>query len=237
MKADTMGDRLKTYEEVWNTSLPIRTPIIIRLDGRAFHTLTKKFQKPFDPHLHQAMTRITKALCEEIVNARVGYTQSDEISILAYPKSTVSGYWFDNRIQKLASITASLASVLFYKELQDRLGKIIPSFDARVFTIPQAEVHNYFLWRQFDAIRNSVAALAQANFSVAQLQNKKRDDMLAMLLSIGIDWHQIEGWKQRGSIVELDGQTWQVIDAPILAESKDYFESHLVVNHPEKKVS
>ena len=169
---DDLGVRMKTfYEQIQKTKLMRRTPVIIRIDGKAFHTFTRGFQKPFDEVLIQTMQETTKYLCENVQGCVLGYTQSDEISLVLvdYQRFETSA-WFDYEIQKMCSIAASMATMAFNKffrknveswwtapfvgitkECQDResLYRIYQiaaekgaMFDARCFNIPKEEVTN-----------------------------------------------------------------------------------------------
>lgn len=111
---DSLGDRMKGYEGVSKTVLMKRTPVIIRIDGKAFHTFTRGFQKPFDEVLIKSMQETTKYLCENIQGCVLGYTQSDEITLVLcdYEKLNTSP-WFDYEVQKLCSISASMATMKF----------------------------------------------------------------------------------------------------------------------------
>ena len=114
---DDLGVRMKTfYEQIPKTKLMKRTPVAIRLDGRSFHTFTRGFQKPFDEILMKTMQETTKYLCENIQGCVLGYTQSDEITLILidYQKFT-SAAFFDYEVQKLCSISASMATVAFNK--------------------------------------------------------------------------------------------------------------------------
>ena len=115
MTKDSLGDRMKeNYENVYRIRLTRRTPVIIRIDGRAFHSFTKKFCRPYDLVFKQTMWNTAQYLCEKIQNARIAYVQSDEISILMvdYNKLTTSA-WFDNNMQKICSVSASMATLFF----------------------------------------------------------------------------------------------------------------------------
>lgn len=203
----TLGMRMKeNYEFRSQTQLTRRTPAIIRIDGRAFHTLTKvmKLEKPFDSQFNNWMQETTKALCEEIQGAKLGYTQSDEISILITDyDSLTSDAWFDYKVQKITSVAASIATWHFNfamgqetRYMQDDGRQYPAMFDARVFNIPKEEVNNYFVWRQQDWIRNSVTMLARAHYSHKQLHGKGRADMHEMLHEKGVNWAHIEDrWK------------------------------------------
>ena len=183
--ADSLGDRMKgNYEKRFEYKLVRRLPVIVRLDGRSFHSI--KCEKPFDVRMSQCMEDTTKYLLEEMQGAKCAYTQSDEISVCLVDYDTISTQaWFDYDLQKLVSISAALASVHF--------SNINPfqsaaQFDARAFNIPLDEVANYFVWRQKDWIRNSVEALAQSHFSAKQLMNKGQPEMHDMLHEKGVNW-------------------------------------------------
>ena len=113
---DSLGDRMKKYEYVTRTYLTRRTPVIIRIDGKSFHTFTRGFEKPFDDVLIKSMQDTMKELCENIQGCVLGYTQSDEISlVLVDYKKINSSAWFDYNIQKCASVAASMATAYFNK--------------------------------------------------------------------------------------------------------------------------
>jgi len=189
-----ISDRMKNYYEDRNrVYLTRRTPVIIRLDGRAFHTYTRGFSKPFDGILIGAMKATTQALVKEIQGAAVAYTQSDEISILVTDWATLTTEaWFDYNIQKMCSVAASFATCEFnrYMLRAGYHGLEAPwaQFDARCFNLPDAEIVNYFLWRAKDWHRNSVTMYAQAHFSHKQLHGRSVSDMHEMLHSIGKNW-------------------------------------------------
>lgn len=200
---DEFSNRMKAYEQCQSTQLPERTPIIMRLDGRAFHTFTKGFNRPFDENLHRAMRYATIALCSDVQNVRFAYTQSDEISLLLYPKSTVSQPWLGNKVQKMVSVAAGVCTAHFNIHINNFIeGGSFASFDARVFTLPVFEVKNYFWWRQSDAIRNSVSMLARYHFSPKELHRMNVSQMKQMLLEEkGISWDDQKGWAKTGSLV------------------------------------
>jgi tRNA(His) 5'-end guanylyltransferase len=223
---DDLGTRMKTfYENASKTYLMHRCPVAIRLDGRAFHTFTKGFQKPFDEILMKSMQKTMQYLCKNIQGCVFGYTQSDEITlILVDYKNLTSTAWFDYDVQKVCSIAASMATMIFNKYFYDNVfmynataavdlsNKKYPfkevyskavnkgaMFDARCFNIPKEEVANLIYWRQLDAIRNSVQATGQANFSHKELQGKSCADIKEMLKEKGVDWNSLPLEFQRGS--------------------------------------
>lgn len=206
-----LGDRMKEYEAVSDFVLPKQLPVIVRLDGRSFSSLTRKLklQKPMDLDFHQIMIHTTTALCEEAANARIGYTQSDEISILLYPKYVTSDPFFGNRICKIVSSLASLASVVFYKDLCNRLLDVTekeirsqtPTFDARAFVIPVHDAPNAFLWRLRDAAKNSISGFAERYFSPKELDGVNSSIRKEILLEKGIDWEFLPSWEKYGTAV------------------------------------
>lgn len=165
---DSFGDRMKQYEQSASQVLVRRTPIIIRVDGRSFHAFTKGCDRPFDSRLQNAFQQVAEALVKEVSGAVMAYGQSDEISILAVDyRDNQTEPWFGGKVQKISSVTASIATAVF----NDKFPSAKPAmFDARVFNIPESDVPNYFYWRWKDAVRNSVSALAQSEFSHKELQ-------------------------------------------------------------------
>jgi len=219
MSKDALGDRMKDfYENRTRMKLPRRTNTIIRLDGKAFHTFTRGFEKPFDKNLTNAMNDTTKALCKEIQGAVIGYVQSDEISILLtdYTKLTTDA-WFDGNIQKIVSVSASMATAYFNYSInygRPYYNQLKAFFDSRVMTIPsRTEVINYFIWRQQDAVRNSISMLAQSLYSHGELMNKSANEMQEMCFQKGKNWNDIDdGWK-RGRMIIKDS-----VEKPIMDE-------------------
>ena len=219
---DELGKRMKTfYEQIPKYKLMRRTPVIIRIDGKAFHTFTKGFQKPFDHVLMKSMQDTMKYLCENIQGCVLGYTQSDEISLLLIDyKRFNSSAWFDNEIQKICSISASMATFSFNKAFNENSDEYCEAwnveydyteallsacekgamFDSRCFNIPKEEVANYFYWRQQDATRNSIEMVGQAYFSHKEL-HKKTCNMIQDMLheQKGINWNDFSVPEKRGS--------------------------------------
>lgn len=207
---DNLSKRMKEqYEFRTRSYLPRRTYTIIRLDGKSFHTYTRKCERPHDQKLARAMNLTTLDLVKQIQGCVFGYTQSDEISLLLtdFDKNETDA-WFDGQVQKIVSVSASIATAYFNieRDRQVGLGQIppeqhtgIPLFDSRVFTIPdRVEVMNYFIWRQKDATRNSLSMLAQAYFSQNQLNGKSQSDLHDMLHDIGVNWNDCSDLQKRG---------------------------------------
>jgi tRNA(His) 5'-end guanylyltransferase len=228
MDKTTLGDRMKNnYENISRYYLTRRMPVIIRIDGRSFHTFTKGFKKPFDDILVKTMQETMKYLCENIQGCVLGYTQSDEISLVLvdYTELTTDA-WFGNNLQKMCSISASIATLAFNKaftrniskqskrlyteHIEEKDASYIETleiamnkgamFDSRVFTIPKEEVCNYMLWRQQDATRNSILSVGQANFSHKDLHGKSCNNIQDMLMTKkGINWNDYATTLKRGS--------------------------------------
>lgn len=226
---DDLGTRMKTYyEQVPKTRLVRRMPVAIRIDGKAFHTFTRGFQKPFDEVLGNAMVRTMEYLCKNIQGCVFGYTQSDEITLLLIDYQTLDTCaWFDYEVQKMCSISASMATMAFnkyfFEEARDWYNKQLPStlqceqnivkqwrvykiaaekgamFDARCFNIPKEEACNLVYWRQLDATRNSIQMVGQVNFSHNELQGKSCNIIQDMLLTQrDINWNNYPTRWKRG---------------------------------------
>lgn len=222
---DNLGTRMKGYENISRNYLTKRISVIIRLDGKAFHTFTKGMERPFDKLLINIMQETAKYLCENIQGVKLAYTQSDEISLLLTDFDDINTQgWFDYNIQKMVSISASMATLAFNKFFREKINEIKENcyetdigcdycnnlqkkidkalFDSRCFSIPKEEVCNYFLWRQQDATRNSIQMLGQANFSHKQLHKKSCDMIQNLLLTEkNINWNDLDTVLKRGTCI------------------------------------
>ena len=197
-----LGDRMKQYEQVTRTVLPRRTHCVARVDGRSFHQFLRHADKPFDQRVMEAMDDVAEALCAEMSGSVFAYTQSDECSILLTDfGSTHTQPWFGGVVQKMVSIAASVATVAFNDSYPSPRGRHA-MFDARVFTIPDpVEVANYFLWRQRDAVRNSISMAAQAHFSHQRLHGVSTDQMQELLWSEhNVNWNDYPDGCKRGRV-------------------------------------
>ena len=276
MRKDSLGDRMKSYENISRIYLPGRMPIIIRIDGKAFHTFAKGFQKPFDDILMRAMEETATVLCRDIEGVKIAYTQSDEISLLITNNDTWETQpWFGNNIQQMVSVAASIATLAFnraftalvsdfindvyYKDPSFETDKLFDAyhgacdkgatFDARVFVLPADEVCNYFIFRQQDAIRNSIQSMGQAYFSHKELMNKNCENIKQMLVEKNIKWESIPVSCQRGiciikkptkvktqinmkamTYMEMTRNRWTVDDnIPLFWEDRKYIDD--LFNH------
>lgn len=257
---DDLGKRMKeNYENVSKTRLVRRMPVVIRIDGKAFHTFTRGFKKPFDWILIESMQETAKYLCENIQGCVFGYTQSDEITLILvdYDKLETCA-WFDYEVQKLCSITASMATMKFNKIFDQKTNEywfpkryniLEPGiaeyweklrfsaekgamFDARCFNIPKEEVTNLIYWRQLDATRNSIQMVGQANFSHKQLHGLSCNDIQNKLLTEkNINWNDFPIIAKRGTAVLKGKDGWYLDSAmPILkGELREYVDKLIYV--------
>ena len=219
---DDIGVRMKDfYEQIPKTKLMRRCPVAIRIDGKAFHTYTRHFKRPFDSVLMRAMQETMKYLCENIQGCVLGYTQSDEITLILVDYEKInSSAWFDYEVQKLCSVSASMATMRFnqvfarlvqevkeeetedpkYIKVLDKACETGAMFDSRCFNIPKEEVTNLVYWRQLDASRNSIQMVGHANFSQKQMHGKSTGDIQDMLmLEKNINWNDFPVACKRGS--------------------------------------
>lgn len=241
---DSLGDRMKGYEDACRSVLPGRFPAILRIDGKAFHTYTKGCARPFSEPLIDAMNATAIALCSEIQGAQIAYVQSDEISILVHNyKSHDSQPWFRNAIQKMVSVSAGVASAKMTVESIGVFGKMkLATFDSRVFIVPESDVCNYFLWRQQDASRNSVQMVARTMFSDKECHRKSNSMLQEMMWGKGVNWNDLPTHHKRGRCIsktkfERAGgvrSKWVVDnEIPVFSQDRNYIEKFLQVELEE----
>ena len=252
---DALGDRMKGfYEDRYRIYLTRRMPVIIRVDGNAFHTFTRGLDKPFDADFMKIMQETCLFLCQNIQGCVGGYVQSDEISLLLVDYQTIeSDAWFDYNLQKITSLAAARATMTFnklvnalwrdygyeYQELKDaeaqakyflwgdKLDRAI--FDARAFNVPKEEVCNYFVWRQKDATRNSIQAAGQAYFSHKELDRKSQSDIQEMLFQKGVNWNDYSIPEKRGSFVRRCLETTETEDGVITVRHPWYIDEEMPI--------
>jgi len=242
----------KELENNYELSLIKWLPFIIRLDWKSFHTLTKWFEKPFDINFQQCMWDTMLWLCNEIEGVVFAYQQSDEISLLCVNKNDDNlNQFFNWRVQKIVSIASSIATYYFntsmknmydhlYEEYRIENEKFLRHwfFDARVFSIPDKFVVDYFMWRQMDCTKNSIQSLAQSLYkhnelnwiNIKQLQNK-------MLTEKNVNWNNLDIWKKRWVICKknpvefINPKDWKTFYRFKFELCKDYDElNHLNIN-------
>ena len=257
MSKDNLGDRMKSfYENAYRINLPQRMPIIIRLDGCHFHSYTAKCKKPVDYGLVECMNDAAIELCKTLQGCQLAYVQSDEISLLITNYQDINTQaLFNNNLQKMVSVSASIASVTFTNNSYKIWGSIgvrepIPTikpayFDSRAFILPKEEVTNYFIFRQQDATRNSVQMLARSLYSHKQLENKNNSQLQELCFQKGVNWNDCPTFQKRGRCVVksktmkegVNPKTGEVFQAersewvidneiPIFSKDRMYFDNY-----------
>jgi tRNA(His) guanylyltransferase len=204
---DEFGDRMKQFEraETEQKFMPL-LPIVVRLDGRSFHSYTSGFERPIDFDFRKAMVETTKVLVEE-TNATIGYTQSDEITLILYSEDIKSQIWFNGEKFKIVSCLASLCSVTFDRQMQKlKDGKLkdrVPTFDCRAYNVPtKIEAANAVLWRELDCCKNAISMSARCYYSHEELNNKSGSEKQEMLFAKGVNFNDYPAFFKRGTFVQ-----------------------------------
>lgn len=193
----SLGVRMKKYERVTRTELMSHSLTILRVDGRAFHSYLGRASKPFDFEFIANMQEVARVLCREISGTVFAYGQSDEISLLISDIPPQAQQWFGGVVQKMVSVSASLATAALIARRGVERG--LPTFDSRVFHVPSwTEAGNYFVWRQRDAVRNSISMAAQAVFTHDELLYQNSGSMQEMLWKRNINWNDYPESAKRG---------------------------------------
>lgn len=274
MRKDTLGDRMKSFEDISRFYLTKGLPIIIRVDGKSFHTFTKGFQKPFDMILMKALWRACQYVAKNMQGCKVVYHQSDEMSFLL-DKNQMSPM-FENNVQKIVSVSASMVTFAFNKYFAEEVNNVFGIygndaddeslykflkvykkridtgglFDSRIFILPENEVTNYFIWRQQDAMRNSIQMVGRTNFSHKELEKKSCQDIKEMLIAHkDLNFDNIPIYQQRGACIfrekyildnvqKTERSRWVVDEnIPIFSEDRDYIEKFLIVEEEEERLN
>lgn len=217
-KFDDLSDRMKFYEKEFGANLTYLMPLVpsvIRLDGKAFHSFTRGLNKPYDIDFNNILDEITETLVQE-TNAVIGYRQSDEISLILYEEDFSSQMYFDGKIDKINSTLAGLTSSRFnelikLRGLYDKVGRQLGIFDCRCFSVPnKTEACNYLVWREQDAVRNSIQSLGHSKFSESKMHGIGTGKLQEMLWAeCGINWNSLSVRQRRGSYfrrVEVTGK-------------------------------
>lgn len=225
----SLGDRMKNYESINRSFLIPKLHTVLRLDGRAFHTYTKQFTRPFDDVLINMMDETAKYLCDNIQGAKFAFVQSDEISIyLSDTDELETQMWYKGNIQKIVSVSAAIATskfnhlmflhkleyiskidekslIPYYNriDLEDILKPMaLAEFDSRVFQLPnEEEVVNCLLWRQQDCTRNSIQSVAQSLYSQQELDKKNTNMLQELIFQKGINWDSYSAKLKRGRFI------------------------------------
>lgn len=200
----TLAEYMKSLEAIETSRAGMKGfPIVARLDGHGFSNFTRNLTKPYDVRLTELMRDTTKMLVEQ-TNATIGYTQSDEISLVWYiPDENPGEYYFGGRFQKLVGILTSKATGYFIRELDKRIPEKAgeqPEIDARVWSVPTLrDAGRMLLWRERDAIKNSITMLASAHFSHKQLHKITGNQKLEWLREKGDPWEDHPAYFRKGS--------------------------------------
>lgn len=249
----SLGDRMKDYEATSDLVLTSRLPVIIRIDGKRFSNFTKKIKadKPFDERFSSAMTNAALETAKHIEGCVFAFTQSDEITlILRNDQSENSEPWFGNRVQKITSIAASMATAHFLSYMS---GGSAAYFDARVFVVPnEQEAINAVLWRQNDAVKNNVQAACYyevarkigkktARKKMHGLNQKQQQELL--FKETGINWSNYPTKYKRGvgcykvkAVSYINGnmverKTWQIDnELPKIASNQEFLRDIIKVS-------
>ncbi|SIH23960.1 Uncharacterized conserved protein [Mycobacteroides abscessus subsp. abscessus] len=199
MRAESLGERIKRYEAASANTLIPRTPVMIRVDGRAFHTFTRNCERPFDRHVIDSMIAATRYAAADMTGFRLAYVQSDEATFLIDDLASLQSQpWFGNKAQKLVSLSASLFTAAFNQAWP---GDELAAFDARAFSIPRDDAPNAFVWRQRDWERNSLQMLARAHFPHEALAGRKCPEVHEMLHGVGVNWAHLDPQLKNGTFV------------------------------------
>lgn len=209
----SLGDRMKEYERTADLSLMGRVPVVIRLDGKGFSNWTKsnKFEKPYDTTLCQAMYDSLKFTCSRIEGCMIGYTQSDEATIvIRNDQSHESEPWFGNRVQKMSSVVSSIFTARF-NQIGVEHNWSLAFFDARVFAVPTVdEAINCLIWRQNEAVKNSIYGACYYELSNVtgrkkaqkMMHGKNQNEQQELLFSeAGKNWNDYPTYYKRGVAV------------------------------------
>jgi tRNA(His) 5'-end guanylyltransferase len=214
MDKTSLGDRMKWYECRYAHQVMPMIPVIARVDGRSFSKFTKGLDRPYDDRMSELMVKVTIALVGE-TNARCGYTQSDEISLVWLAEDPDAEIFFGGKLAKMISVVGSLATVHFNNLLPDFLPERVdrlPVFDNRVWEVPVLyEAANYFVWREQDATRNSISMAARVFYSHDECHGKTSSEMQEMLFQKGQNWNDYPRHFKRGTYVRKQsvlGPVW-----------------------------
>lgn len=219
-RPDPLGDRMKDYErrETDRRFLPM-LPVYARIDGRGFSRFTRGMRRPFDERMIVAMVSTTKHLVAE-THARIGYTQSDEISLVWLAEAYGSEIFFAGRVQKMTSVLAAMATAAFTRAVLAAepdfaaYAERLPHFDARAFQLPsRAEATNALLWREQDATKNAISMAASAYYSHKRLDGVSGAEKQELLFQAGVNFNDYPTAFKRGTFVRR-----AVFDRPLTAE-------------------
>lgn len=223
----SLGDRMRAYEsrETSRRAMP-GLPLVVRVDGRGFSKFTQGMTRPFDLDFAELMRQVAAYLVEQ-TQARVGYVQSDEITLILDPEvpedtAAIRGeVLFDGRFQKLTSVIAGLATARFVSSAltlwPDRCARQLPVFDARVFEVPSREEAAWVLaWREADATKNAISMACRAYHTHRETMGQTSAQKQEMLFAKGVNFNDYPAHLKRGTYVQRR-KVWRTLDAATLS--------------------
>lgn len=256
--AISLHERMTQYYEnvTHGRTLTRRMPVIIRCDMECGKAFTSGLKKPWDDVFSKAMQRTVCEMAEKIQGCVLGYTASDEISLLLLDYQELNtDAWFGYNIDKLVSSASSMATIFFFKNFvreslrfedslseEDKTGsseylavlnnkvQCSPIFDARAFNIPKEEVTNYFLDRQRYTEKNSISMLARHYFSHKEIEGKNGFQMQDMLMEkYKVNWNDCPIVYKRGVFCKKKNLFFIDEQSPIVSQDRDYIDSLVFV--------
>lgn len=196
---------MKHYESLCEHRMMPLLPVMARVDGRAFHSFCRGMERPYDERMHTCMRETAMRLAQD-TNARMAYTQSDEITFVWLIETPKGQIWFGGRHSKMVSQIAAQATLHFYRACERHMpeyAKKLPTFDGRVWQTPNlAEATNAFLWREWDAAKNSISAAAKTVYSDKELHGVSSLQKQEMLFQKGINWNDYPSFFKRGTYIQ-----------------------------------
>lgn len=197
-----LGDRMKSYERVYDSTLTPNSCLFVRVDGKAFHSFTRHCVKPFDHDVIEAMVKAACDTAEQMQGFKGAYVQSDECTFMLtdFDSHNTEG-WFGYRLNKIVSITAAYYTAYFNRHYPVSDAGAPPVFDARAFIVPRDDAANMFVWRQRDWHRNSLTMLAQAHFTPRRLHKVNAAGMRQLLADIDVSWDDLKPVEREGTFI------------------------------------
>lgn len=207
-------DYFKDLESKTEATLPPKGWYVIRIDGKKFSTYTSGLNKPFHSSLSDAFVNTAKFLCENLQNVKMAYTQSDEISLILTDMDQINtSLLLGGDVQKIVSITASMATAIFNKTFTHPVTANLAFFDSRAFKLKdEGDVIHYLRHRQRDAIKNAITMISLKYYSPKQLHQKNSDDKKEMIKSKGDSFEYYHKGLTQGFLITKQSKKIATID-------------------------
>lgn len=208
MQTDEFGNRMKELERRYTSfAVPVSDILCVRLDGKGFSKFTKSFAKPFDQTMTDVMVKTTKQLVKDL-NAKIGYVQSDEISLIFSATEKQTEHIFGGKVSKINSILASMCAVYFNDFLHKNhncVGNQLAFFDCRAWAVSsKVEASNVLLWRVQDCRKNSISSAFRWNFGKSEMKNKSGKEMVQYMSERGLNWNNLSPQWKYGTFVQRE---------------------------------